>query len=460
MRNLASSVDEACREGTGLLEAHQSMAQQLKIKLEQQLDDYNQRNSERPMFKVFLDYMELIETILNFIRATRQANWDLHLSSLERLARYFFVLDRIKYARMVPLYLAEMKSLQQTHRDVWAEFQSGNFVVNKNDVEFRAIGPDHAIEHANRWMKVSGGLTGIKLNESARNRLFYTAPELARLAEEAEATAKSQTNVRQHHHKLSVSLTEAQDKQVSQLLQVISPHNPFTFTGDGLVSLISQAVMPDSIVKDMCSITTKGDEAYSSFVKDRITDGNINLWNPMKRLSLHTWKYANKTVVQKTGSQVMELKGERNLFARCLIVARSRPEIDVREALEKYEFTSVPRSLFDCVGDLLPMTDKSKLMHILEATTPREPDQANDAGNQENEATSSVPQEDIRTCTIMDAMAIAHEMGKPQWVQTCSDIADHFCDKLQQKTSTYDEVHVIFDRYDLPNSLKEKTRKR
>ena len=86
---------------------------------------------------------------------------------------------------MVPIYLAEMRALKNTDSDIWTEFNNGNFVINKNKIPFCSIGPDHGIEHENRWMKVSGGLIGITLNESACNRLFLTPPELARLANEA-----------------------------------------------------------------------------------------------------------------------------------------------------------------------------------------------------------------------------------------------------------------------------------
>ncbi len=41
----------------------------------------------------------------------------------------------------------------------------------------------------------------------------------------------------------------------------------------------------------------------------------------------------------------------------------------------------------------------------------------------------------------------------PQW-------ADHFTAILDSKTKEYDEVHLVFDRYDLPTSLKEATRER
>ncbi len=85
----------------------------------------------------------------------------------------------------------------------------------------------------------------------------------------------------------------------------------------------------------------------------------------MKKMNLRTWKNANLNV-KKGAPQVVELKSERNLFARCLIVARSTPEIDVAESLGKYEFSSYPRSLFDGNGGLLPTVDKSKIMGALE----------------------------------------------------------------------------------------------
>ena len=77
--------------------------------------------------------------------------------------------------RSMPLYLAEMTALQSTDADIHQEFIDGNFVVNKNQIPFCAIGVDHALEHINRIMKVTGGLVGITQNASARERFFLTA---------------------------------------------------------------------------------------------------------------------------------------------------------------------------------------------------------------------------------------------------------------------------------------------
>ena len=47
---------------------------------------------------------------------------------------------------MVPLYLAQMHRLKIDDPDIHHEFMQGNFCVNKNEIPFCAIGPDHAIE--------------------------------------------------------------------------------------------------------------------------------------------------------------------------------------------------------------------------------------------------------------------------------------------------------------------------
>ena len=54
-----------------------------------------------------------------------------------------------------------MKLLESSDPDIHEEFMSGNFCVNKNDISFCAIGPDHAIKHVNKTMKIRGGLKGL-----------------------------------------------------------------------------------------------------------------------------------------------------------------------------------------------------------------------------------------------------------------------------------------------------------
>ena len=57
-------------------------------------------------------------------------------------------------------------------------------------------------------------------------------------------------------------------------------------------------------------------------------------------------------------------------------------------------------------------------------------------------------------------VAVVHAMGKPTWIKTCTNWADHFIAILESKVKEYEEIHLVFDRYDLPISLKAATRQR
>ena len=75
----------------------------------------------------------------------------------------------------------------------------------------------------------------------------------------------------------------------------------------------------------------------------------------------------SKTVKVSLPTKEMELKQTRSLFARLLIIARTREGLDLQDLIGRYEFSCVPRSVFALDRSLLPCTDKSKLMTILES---------------------------------------------------------------------------------------------
>ena len=65
-----------------------------------------------------------------------------------------------------------------------------------------------------------------------------------------------------------------------------------------------------------------------------------------------------------------------------------------------------------------------------------------------------------RQVVIIDAMAVAQAMGKPPWVRNGRDLASHFIEVIDSKSEGATEVHVVFDCYDIPTSLKEGTRQK
>ena len=103
--------------------------------------------------KFLCNYIKMVKLLMLFVRATQESNWVLHLSSLDKFVKYFFVHDLHNYARYSPVYLADMFDLQTSDPTTWQFLADGYFSVNKTATAFSAIGADHALEQENRGMK-------------------------------------------------------------------------------------------------------------------------------------------------------------------------------------------------------------------------------------------------------------------------------------------------------------------
>ena len=117
----------------------------------------------------------------------------------------------------------------------------------------------------------------------------------------------------------------------------------------------------------------------------------------------------------------------------------------LHECLSNYELSIVPKSLFAADIKMLHYSAKSKLMDILEKMSSAE--------------TSDVAPHDIlqpnKCAAIIDTMADVQSIDKPRPIKKCKDLSVHYIAFLQRK---YDELHIVFDRYDIPKSLKSATR--
>ena len=160
-----------------------------------------QQRCEKELYgqaKFLHNFMRMFESLLLFIRATRTCNWELHLASLQELSKYFFAFDLQNYARLAPVYLSQMYDLKANDPEMWSFLQQ-NVSVNKNRIPFSAIGPDHAIEHENRAMKVLGGVKGIANKPSALDMHFVVMPEMGYITEEFNAMFGIETKKRDEH---------------------------------------------------------------------------------------------------------------------------------------------------------------------------------------------------------------------------------------------------------------------
>ena len=65
---------------------------------------------------------------------------------------------------------------------------------------------------------------------------------------------------------------------------------------------------------------------------------------------------------EKIGDKVVELKENRGIFTRMLIVVTSRQDVTIEEVVSTYELSVVPRSMFSAGGQMNHCSDKSAVM--------------------------------------------------------------------------------------------------
>lgn len=439
-----------------ILKAQEDLTKQIEsLHILEDMEAFNSSNANKPMFCVIKQYMQMVLDMMAFVRAVRTGNWESHLQALEVFAKFFFAHDRLNYARMIPLYLAEMKSLEKSDPEIYREFQEGNWVVNKNShTAFCALGADHALEQINRSMKVSGGLIGITLNPGARAKFFLISPEMARLASEAQHMAGCVSSARKEHHALSATVLQNHENSVLKLTATMKSFtNPFSVEGDDLFNLVTKSVMPENVKQDVCNQGEIGQEMFDAFVAQRIKSSSVNLWAPMKKRKLATWTTTLKKTKISAGDKVVELKQDRSLFARLLVVCKARPNINLEDVVGRYELSVVPRSMFAPDGAMLHSSTKSNLMEILEKLPGDDAVTVRAINKDESEGPNI-------SVSIVDAMAEVQALTKPKDVRNCSELAQTFTERILQKYCDCDELRLIFDRYDVESSLKLATREK
>ena len=147
-------------------------------------------------------FMKMFELLLQFIRANRQEDWELHLTTLNAMIPYFFAHDQLNYARLSPLYLATTYDLQHNDHESW-NYLKNNFSINKSGITFCSLGSDHALEQENRTLKVLGGIKGLGQNPCALYRICLIAPSLNDISNAFCEEFNIKTSSKEAHYQLT-----------------------------------------------------------------------------------------------------------------------------------------------------------------------------------------------------------------------------------------------------------------
>ena len=409
------------------------------------------------MGKFLMSYMKQVGALLRLIRSCRQNEWELYLGALEEQVKYYFAHDLYKYARLIPVNIAEMKQLETTDPDTWNSLKETDFSVAKTGIPFSNLFVDQALEQQIRELKVVGGITGLTQNEAALERFMMIAPEVTRLVNEFNQSYNTEVQEpsKKEHYQLSGSMSFRILTNAEKIRQSIVKHcegNPF-ITDTGLTNIVSSMAVPDKDKNDIILRDQKGHERFAEYVSNRLVKASakLSIWDPIKKLNLRTFSNCHGKSICKIGNKLVKLREDRQLLARFLVVQQSRPQLmeNIGESIGKYEFSIIPRALFSSDGALLLPTDKSMFIAVIE--------QYSKTDSNETELNPMTEQSSTNKICIIDAMAVVQSITKGPNMATCADFARAFVNIITRIVGDYNEGRIIFDRY-IDNSLKEQTR--
>ena len=350
------------------------------------LDAFDKELSQQPTFKFWSTYLEMVELLLDFIRANRDGNWQLHLDTFAAMLPWMTVYDHVNYARWGPVYLADMKALPHTAPEVYQEFLMGNFVVKRSRHRFNQVPVDQATEWINRLCKISNGIIGITRNESARDRFCATWAERSRVSQntkklyglndddEAISTRKDAlpSHVRSDEESVKklasefmrcdvfgAKLAASQAKDPIDMIDEESDEVP-----EGvLISLASKDVATSEIKDDLFSARSRGAVLVKRNVTERLVEKKVKFFDPVKRNNSKTFATLYKTRVVTQKSENKTVKADRKLIQKLLNASQAGRNIEMERILS-HELSILPLSLVKTNGQM-NTTSKSEMLELL-----------------------------------------------------------------------------------------------
>ncbi|KAJ4924579.1 hypothetical protein JOQ06_003533 [Pogonophryne albipinna] len=253
---------------------------------------------------------------------------------------------------------------------------------------------------------------GITRNDPARNRWSITYNERASLAEDTRSLfglTHDDDDDEETHKDCLQSRIKRDNHDVIQLVDQFQRYNVFQQEHMyDLVSLTTGDVASEEILNDLTHAAESGKKTITELGKKRLGTTNTDFHASLTKRKPKTFSslYSTDTKLEQLRSKCV--KPDRDIF-RCIIVSmESGREVNMDELL-----CAVPLSLATTDSVLRP-TNKADLATILLA------------GAKETELSPSV----MRTCTIIDGMALVRAMGKPHNASTFGEYADVFTQRV------------------------------
>ena len=311
----------------------------------------------------WIQYMDRVWLLLQFVQATKTNNFSLHVSCLKDLCPLLFTMNHQNYARYLSVYYVSLANLSLSHPGAEELLQDNGFSVSRSRTPAGRIAVDMTIEQTiNKHAKSKGGIVGFSRNLPGYYRWSVTRHNRAEYVSATLKMINNRCSDTDSHKELNPAEKRSSERRVQKTLLAFSAFiNPFEVE-DGLVSLASGLKVHEDVADDLLSVEKTGKGLFESFVENRLKEKTVEFHKPLQKNKTKTFSSLKKVATLKRDKNVIKIKAQRNLFGQLLVLSQEH-NIDLQKVLQ-YPLTPTPWSLASSDGSLLK-TNKATLMHKL-----------------------------------------------------------------------------------------------
>ena len=220
--------------------------------LTQELD---QAASKSRTGKLWVQYIQQVLLMLDFIKAERTGNWHLHLHCVQKMIPYFHAAGHLPYAKSARLYLQQMNSIADVmpYEEYTLFSAKGYFTIRRSNDFWSGNFSDQTIEQfLMRMLKAGGGMThGRGITDSTLTKWVHAMPHCLPVCNALEKFAGVHACTSEQHRDLRQSTQRADTKDYNVFCQWLETHPPFAgYQTDRLVSISTGVVADKSINAD------------------------------------------------------------------------------------------------------------------------------------------------------------------------------------------------------------------
>jgi len=386
-------------------------------KIENMLLETKQRLQKGRTSRLWIQYMDMVDILIRYLKGERTGNWLLHLSTMQEMLPYMAAAGHNQYTKSIHIYLQHMQKLEEHHPDVFKLFMDGHHVLRRTDRYWAGLSPDLVIEQVlMKSVKSVGGLTrGRGMGESQRTQWLLSMPACADMNNAMQELTGLEFSTSPQHVETGNTRQARDDQDMKILVKYLLERNPFA--SDESLRNISTGVTNDSTV-NADTAQAIGHDILKSMTGIPVKEFTFNKKNQAVTMNIK--------VCAKVGGENLHIDPQL-LFQRLTTAVNAQPdEFDLPSILE-YELCTPPPALFDPSG-LMRESTKSTLADALMKAVKQED--------------CSIETEE-HTHFVLDGGSLLHKTfwrKNDTFVAICDTYADYV-------TRHYGKPTVVFDGY-------------